>query len=337
MRIQIHRRLCAAGDSSSAKVWDQSDRQRLRRNEIGFTLVELLVVITVLSLLVALLLSAVQSAREASRTTTCQNHLRQTGLAAIQYADAHQGRLPSLWCTDRIPPWENCSWRARLLPFLEEQVLYDEIRFNEAPLESHNLSLAMKRIAVFECPSSPQSPRTVPALGSGPTPGADLRLAATDYAGVHDVSSVQTSYPLNGVWSGGSKLSDIPPSITPVPLDARSAKLRNTCGSFRFVLDGLSHTALIIEQAGKPTGWEQGRKPIEYMPIEGAWMTCEYASYQANGINRHNFQDPYGFHSGAMVVLCDGSVDLLPAAMASPVLRALLSRDGNEIVGSDDW
>jgi prepilin-type N-terminal cleavage/methylation domain-containing protein len=82
----------------------------------AFTLVELLVVIAIIGVLVSLLLPAVQTAREAARRSQCQNNLKQTSLAVLNYEDVHKalpggvGRFGCCWGT----------WQVRLLPYLEQ-------------------------------------------------------------------------------------------------------------------------------------------------------------------------------------------------------------------------
>ena len=101
------------------------------KNRSAFTLVELLVVIAIIGVLVALLLPAVQAARESARRTQCANHLRQIGLATLNYNDTY-GRLPHGGYTDSVT--SNCpntdrscwTWAYTILPYLEQKNLYDQ-------------------------------------------------------------------------------------------------------------------------------------------------------------------------------------------------------------------
>src|SRR5437763_187780 len=95
----------------------------------GFTLIELLVVIAIIAVLIALLLPAVQAAREAARRTQCVNNLKQIGLALHNY---HDNNLALPWGTG---PWNWNDWSAHslLLPYLEQQPLYNSINFNADP------------------------------------------------------------------------------------------------------------------------------------------------------------------------------------------------------------
>lgn len=124
----------------------------------AFTLVELLVVIAIIGVLVALLLPAVQAAREAARRSKCQNNLRQIGLASLQFEDAKK-RLPpgAVWSNTGT---EKGSVHVYLLPYLEHASLYDAFDFTKTSIEKSTLPgsttlIASSVIATFLCPSDP--------------------------------------------------------------------------------------------------------------------------------------------------------------------------------------
>jgi prepilin-type N-terminal cleavage/methylation domain-containing protein/prepilin-type processing-associated H-X9-DG protein len=109
----------------------------MRKRSRGFTLIELLVVIAIIGVLIALLLPAVQSAREAARRSQCVNNLKQIGLAYHNYLDANGGTVPPviidfLGDPDPVnsPPVQTQSAQARLLPFMEQSVIYNSINWD---------------------------------------------------------------------------------------------------------------------------------------------------------------------------------------------------------------
>jgi prepilin-type N-terminal cleavage/methylation domain-containing protein len=148
----------------------------------GFTLVELLVVIAIIGMLVALLLPAVQSAREASRRSKCQNNLKQLGLALHNFENSY-GRFPPGgksygWCTHTPPDYNrdaqayNLNGLLLLLPYVEQQGVYQKYNANAAsqsymingappagdPIASGNAEIAAMRLGIFRCPSDNYDP-----------------------------------------------------------------------------------------------------------------------------------------------------------------------------------
>ncbi|WP_425615071.1 DUF1559 domain-containing protein [Anatilimnocola sp. NA78] len=129
----------------------------------AFTLVELLVVIAIIGVLVALLLPAVQAAREAARRTQCVNNLKQIGIALHNYSDTLRTLPPgSIWISSAAP--NNANNRGpiliHILPFLEQQSLYEKFDFNSVP-DNQTLPggalIAATKLKVYTCPSDKNS------------------------------------------------------------------------------------------------------------------------------------------------------------------------------------
>ena len=128
-----------------------------RPERSGFTLIELLVVIAIIGVLIALLLPAVQAAREAARRAQCQNNLRQIGLAIHSYLAA-VGVLPPGRLNSHVAGLGNC-WGAyaQLLPYLEQKPAFDSFNFNRAPdADPANFTSASTFISAFLCPTDGQ-------------------------------------------------------------------------------------------------------------------------------------------------------------------------------------
>ena len=136
----------------------------------GFTLIELLVVIAIIAVLIALLLPAVQAAREAARRTQCVNNLKQIGLAVHNYISANDV-VPPTGTTDNLNPPavddaaspQGAGWKVRILPYLEQQNLYNSYNFMVGDRKSSYLKLSTvinatiftTVISGYLCPSDP--------------------------------------------------------------------------------------------------------------------------------------------------------------------------------------
>jgi prepilin-type N-terminal cleavage/methylation domain-containing protein len=141
----------------------------MSRQRLGFTLVELLVVIAIIGVLVALLLPAVQSARESARRTQCNNNLKQVTLGLHNYADAYKQTFP-------VGEYSCCwgTWLVALLPYVEQQALFDQYKYfgsvqnaaanNFAQVDANtryggamNLAVTRTQIKAYTCPSDPKT------------------------------------------------------------------------------------------------------------------------------------------------------------------------------------
>jgi prepilin-type N-terminal cleavage/methylation domain-containing protein/prepilin-type processing-associated H-X9-DG protein len=199
----------------------------------GFTLVELLVAIAIIGMLVALLLPAVQAAREAARRTQCLNNLKQLGTAFQMFHDTRK-HFPSAYestngepnpqTRDRGPGW---AWGTQLLPFLEEQSLYEQFNLKLACWHPDNALPAQTQLSLFLCPSASEAEETFPVKNSNADPLA--HFARSCY-----VASVGQEEP----W--GRTLDDYRNVVD-------GAIFRNSRTQSKDVTDGLSHTVFLGE------------------------------------------------------------------------------------------
>ncbi len=193
----------------------------------GFTLVELLVVIAIIGVLAGLLLPAVQATRESARRTQCQNNLRQLGIGLLRYHDQHDA-FP-VGCVE-WRSWGNTTnrqlaWSAYLLPYIEQQSLFDRLDLSKPFDDPVNAESASTVLNVYLCPSADQL-LTLPHSARGPS----------HYGGIF-----------------GERI--VPPNNPP-----KGVMLIDQAIRIPEILDGTSFTLIVGEDSRFPDGeWINGR------------------------------------------------------------------------------
>jgi prepilin-type N-terminal cleavage/methylation domain-containing protein/prepilin-type processing-associated H-X9-DG protein len=210
------------------------------RRIAGFTLVELLVVIAIIGILVALLLPAVQAAREAARRTQCKSNIKNIALALLNYHDTRKSFPPGVVQANPAPPsvadteLGNWSWSALILPNLEESAVYNQINVSKTDLAKSmdtpaNLSAMQVPVSVFRCPSDP-SPALNDSRPITSATGVASPLATSNYVGVNSSSELRRDPGPPGTFANGIFVIN------------KGTRLKE-------VTDGTSHTAMVGERA----------------------------------------------------------------------------------------
>ncbi|TWU21356.1 DUF1559 domain-containing protein [Bythopirellula polymerisocia] len=158
----------------------------------AFTLVELLVVIAIIGVLVALLLPAVQAAREAARRMQCVNNLKQIGLACHNYYDSHGSLPPGVLTKDTNRGDEGnsqTSWAVEILPYLEQKNIYDRyIPENGGPFDINNQDVLQTFVAAYICPSDMTAGELRETFTGGA--GGGFKYAPGSYKGVAGIPGI---------------------------------------------------------------------------------------------------------------------------------------------------
>jgi prepilin-type N-terminal cleavage/methylation domain-containing protein/prepilin-type processing-associated H-X9-DG protein len=315
-------------------------RKPCRKQRAGFTLVELLVVIAIIGVLVAMLLPAVQAAREAVRRSSCANNLRQVGIALQNYESTFHS-LPSGYISqfkadgsDTGPGW---GWGAFLLNHLEETSLSGLLRFDRPIEDSTNTQVRTMSVAVYLCPSD-----TVAQVW---TARGDVSLVDQQIITVSQIGALPKICDVaaaNYVGMFGNKEPGI---------DGPGLFFRNSHVRLREILDGTSNTITAGERShllgeatwvGSVTGALLAPGPEDTDGIGS--FEVEHSSVMVLGAAGENFSpgDPngepdmfYSLHPGGVhFVFADAHVAFLSTQMDAKVFEALSTRAGGETVDS---
>jgi prepilin-type N-terminal cleavage/methylation domain-containing protein/prepilin-type processing-associated H-X9-DG protein len=317
----------------------------------GFTLIELLVVIAIIAVLIGLLVPAVQKVREAAARASCQNNLKQLGLAIHNYENARRGLPPASIDFDSnapstLPfPAPRGSRPARslhfiLLPYIEQSNVQTQFDPNKDWRELVNRRIVASAIPVYVCPSAGDPARTRTFTDSSMTyGGGTITGNVTDYkVFARTRSTINTatllSATVNSSWSAALR-----PNVDTKILS---------------ITDGTSNTVALFEGGGGPRLYRLGAA-VAGMNTSNTQMWADHRNYDifdgtdpATGlsddaaatrpmrtlaINGTNDGEPYSLHSGGMNILrCDGSVTFIQSNISVGIVAALITRNHREIL-----
>lgn len=333
----------------------------------GFTLVELLVVIAIIGVLVGLLLPAVQAAREAARRMQCSNNLKQIGLGLHNYESTYKLLPPSRiefnpTAAQRAAGkvTHHAGWQSMMLPYIEETALYETYKTNMSWFDERNLAASTKKVSSFLCPSAPDN-RAAPSQALFTNRGLPTYTSGVPTFGPSDYGAINNIR--RAVWVVHNK--EMPGEIKrelPGALFIPRGEVRGL--PFSEILDGLSNTICILEDAGRPEVWISGRltpnpnlagNPLS---VEEGWGWADLQdSFSLDGadnigranrtnsttfavtqrgscmINCLNDGEIYSFHKGgAHALRCDGSVTFMNSQMDGLLIAALATKAGREVI-----
>ena len=309
---------------------------RATRARRGFTLVELLVVITIIGILIALLLPAVQAAREAARRMQCGNNLKQLGLGLLNYESQHGVFPPTeihggTWMTNYRNPYsyQHCDWEGSvgmwcnlIFPFIEQQAAYDKLDFEIIPqyASADNVEVMEMVFPALLCPSDPYRGLTTD-WGAAGRKARIMHYYAVQ--GTTEGTRVTHDDQLAGQdWYGHCNRHD---GIFYNDSETRMGDIR----------DGSSNTAMLCEVwgrkyanhqtiAGDPLGGESSRG----MNLH----TAVYFGYTPNS-NRQSPWRANSFHPGGVnMVFADGSVHFVTDTIDLYTFQALATIAGGEVI-----
>ncbi len=331
----------------------------------GFTLVELLVVIAIIGILIALLLPAVQAAREAARRMSCSNNLKQIALAAHNYHDILQTFPPGLnqFKFAAATQYQGTSLFAFLLPYVEQTALAQSWDYN-VPMNNTvggTSARSATRISTYVCPSD--------VIDANPVLSQNVYFALTSYGG----NAGQRSY-IAGGGGGGGGGGAVYATLDGAFHMTGPASLPNPNQSpvnLAMITDGTSHTILFGERSHfdanfetfVAAGWTTslqilgqwaplGRRAIMDVTMAG-YAPLNYrlpfnyanratANPPANNANAFRYYEELRFTAwgsqhpgGANAAFADGSVRFLSATISAATLQAISTRAGGEVAQDD--
>ncbi len=301
----------------------------------AFTIVELLVVIAIIGILVSLLLPAVQSAREAARRIQCGNHLKQIGIALLEF-EASKGHLPAAGDHGTLPQsdmggrgYYHCgwgvnvgNWATHILPYLEQQAAYDQLNFNAVwqMLDDGNVRVLQMPMPWYQCPSDPYPGLTRPE----------------SFHSEQHKSRIMHYFAVAGPFRHAEPLheperkcntADCCPHLGPFYNDSNTR--------LQQITDGLSHTAFVSEVWARHAPFHDSEKTSRgigwhnqtyYVDVPNARIHCPGGDEDC----AHTW-NPNSFHPGGIHALFgDGGVRFIANDIELTVFQTFATIDGDD-------
>ena len=324
----------------SLSLVSRASARRLR----AFTLVELLVVIAIIGVLVALLLPAVQAAREAARRMQCSNNIRQLAIALHNYHDVNQ-TFPLNY---RPVVGGTYSWMQAILPYVEQQNLYSQITMGGTVTLPNNTLVANTVIKTFRCPSDglTQNGLMTNASDGGGTKavtnykvncGAYWVWAVVNLNNMRWPDNQMPNQPSNSLlYCDGLMCSNSYSNAASTTSPGMSVVTRNTM-RIPNITDGTANSFAIGEAVPAWSQW------CWWYNQNAAVATCGVPLNYRRGIDKleqyvSNWNRNYSFYSlhpaGANFAMCDASVRFVPDNIDTITYRALATVEGSDIVNN---
>jgi prepilin-type N-terminal cleavage/methylation domain-containing protein/prepilin-type processing-associated H-X9-DG protein len=343
----------------------QAGTRRRSRGRSGFTLIELLVAISIIGILIALLIPAVQAAREAARRIQCANNMKQVGLAVAGYETVNSclppGCLPRSSPFDPYGPDQDFSVFVRLLPLLDQRAVYDSNNFDLTYYDAQNNTVATTAIATLWCPSDygvvtptwgwttgPYAGTSYSAV-SGPwewdefylVPGSFDRLIPGE---AQRIAQLGLIYPLSSV-----RLAQVTDGLSNTLLFGETAY--TTWYGASVVGDGYDTLVGTTAPPNLNTPVLPGWQPMSMISLHPGGVNCTFGDgsvkFITSSINSWPYNSamqsspslgmtpvfyiPYGRYKIPMQVPC-----ILPGAYVG-IWQALSTRAGGEVIGADAY